>query len=83
MAGIDKGGDAWYTPSRVRCFMAKDAMGKLREADTLDKEATKIKQKDPVSAVALQELARGKRRAAIKQLKRRPKRRGNSKKVVL
>lgn len=54
--------------------MARDAIGKLAEADELNKTATRIRKKDPASAVDLDNLARGKRRSAIKQLRRRPRR---------
>jgi len=60
--------------------MARDAFGKLREADTLNKEAAKIKKRDPVSAVALDSLATAKRKSAIKQLRRKP---GSSKRRAI
>lgn len=53
--------------------MARDAMGKLSEADELDKIATKITKRDPVSARKMQNLARTKRGQAIRQMQRRPK----------
>jgi len=56
--------------------MARTAIGKLDEADELDKKAKAIgKMGDTVSERELKELARGKRRTAIKQLKRKPRRR--------
>lgn len=54
--------------------MSRTAMGKLGEADELNKTATKIRKRDPESARALDDLARGKRKSAIRQMKRRPKR---------
>ena len=53
--------------------MARDALGKLREADELNKTATKIRKKDPASAAELDVLARGKRKSAIKQLRTKPR----------
>lgn len=58
--------------------MARDAMGKLAEADELDKTAARIIKKDPLSARELKVLARGKRRSAIKQLRTRPKRKAEA-----
>jgi len=55
--------------------MARDAMGKLAEADQLNKTATKIKKRDPVNALKLDSLASKKRASAIRQMTRRPKRR--------
>lgn len=55
--------------------MGKSAESKLERADYLNKTATKIRKKDPESARSLDELARSSRKSAIKQLKRRPKRR--------
>lgn len=52
--------------------MARDALGKLSEASTLNKEADKLRKRDPGSALALDTLATAKRRAAIKQMRRRP-----------
>lgn len=63
--------------------MARDALGKLQEASVLDKEAAKLKAKDPVSASELQNLARLKRKSAIKQMRRRPKRRKSADRTVL
>jgi len=63
--------------------MSRTALGKLSEADELNKTATKIRKRDPESARDLDSLARAKRRSAIKQLKRRPKRRVNSSRAVL
>lgn len=53
--------------------MSKSALGKLAEADDLNKTATKIMKRDPESARQLNDLARMKRKSAIKQLRRRPK----------
>lgn len=54
--------------------MGKNAQSKLAEADSLDSTATKIAKRDPESSRELKELARAKRKSAIKQMKRRPKR---------
>ena len=54
--------------------MGKSALSKLSEADDLNKTATKIRKRDPENARSLDELARSKRRSAIRQMKRRPKR---------
>ena len=55
--------------------MGRTATSKLERANFLDKEAAKLKTKDPESADKLKELARTERRKAIKQMKRRPKKR--------
>jgi len=53
--------------------MGKTATSKLAEADSLDATASKITKKDPESSRELHELARAKRKSAIKQLKRKPR----------
>ena len=58
--------------------MARDALGKLGEADELDKIAAKLIKKDAASARDLKSLARGKRKSAIKQLRRKPSGRKSS-----
>ncbi len=55
--------------------MGRTATSKLERANFLDKEATKLKTKDPESADMLKDLARKERRKAIQQMKRRPKKR--------
>ncbi|MBA7543377.1 hypothetical protein ES705_35708 [subsurface metagenome] len=55
--------------------MGRTATSKLERANFLDKEAAKLKQKDPESADKLKELARVERRKAIRQMKARPKKR--------
>ncbi len=55
--------------------MARDAMGKIREARELDKMADGLRKRDPSSATQFDNLAHGKRRSAIKQMKGAPKRR--------
>ncbi|MBA7537125.1 hypothetical protein ES705_29392 [subsurface metagenome] len=55
--------------------MGRTATSKLERANFLDKEATKLKTKDPESADMLKNLARVERRKAIKQMKRRPRKR--------
>jgi len=54
-------------------MMARSAMGKLDEADDLNKKAAKIRKRDPESARDLDSLARTKRRSAIKQMRTRPR----------
>ena len=56
--------------------MGKSAMSKFLEADELDKQAQKIVKRDPESCRQIKELARKKRRSAIRQMNRRPKKRG-------
>ena len=63
--------------------MSRTALGKLGEADELNKTATRIRKRDPESARSLDDLARTKRRSAIKQLKRRPKRWVSSSRTVI
>lgn len=53
--------------------MGRTAESKLERADFLNKTATKIRKKDAESARALDDLARVQRKAAIKQLKTKPK----------
>lgn len=53
--------------------MSRTAMGKLEEADDLNKTASRIRKRDPESARDLDALARTKRRSAIRQMRRRPK----------
>lgn len=61
--------------------MGRSAMSKLQEADTLTQQAGRLIKSDPESSRELKELARAKRRSAIKQMKRRPK--PNKHRVVL
>lgn len=63
--------------------MGRSADSKLTQADDLDKRAAKLKQADPESSRELKELARRQRKAAIKQLKHRPKKRQSSSRTVL
>jgi len=53
--------------------MGRTATSKLERANFLDKEAIKLKTKDPEASDSLKSLARTERRKAIKQMKRRPK----------
>lgn len=62
--------------------MGRNAMSKLAEADDLNKTATRIRKRDPDNARALDDLAHSKRRSAIRQMKRRPKR-GKSTRLTL
>ena len=55
--------------------MGRTATSKLERANYLDKEATKLSKRDPESADMLKTLARIERRKAIKQMKRRPRKR--------
>lgn len=57
-------------------------MSKLAEADDLDNRAGKIAKRDADSSRELRELARVKRKSAIKQMKRRPKAKARSKVVL-
>lgn len=59
--------------------MGKTAMSKFAEAKELDKQADGLRKRDPESAIAMDALAHGKRKSAIKQLKRRPGKRGSRK----
>lgn len=54
--------------------MGRSALSKLADADDLNKSATRIRKRDPENARALDDLARSKRKSAIKQMRRRPKR---------
>lgn len=62
--------------------MGRSAMSKLAEADDLDSRAGKIAKRDADSARELRDLARVKRKSAIKQMKRRPKTKARSKVVL-
>jgi len=56
--------------------MGKTAMSKLEEARQLDSEAAKLTKGDPESSRSLRDLARTKRKAAIRQMRsKRPSRR--------
>ena len=55
--------------------MARDAMGKVREARELDRIADGLRKRDPGSASAFSGLAIKKRKSAIKQMRGAPKRR--------
>lgn len=55
--------------------MGKSSMSKLNDADELNRMAAKLTKSDPESSHELKELARAKRRQAIRQMKRRPKKR--------
>ncbi|MCK4819695.1 hypothetical protein KA005_28270 [bacterium] len=63
--------------------MARDAMGKLSEADELNKTAARIRKRDPVNARKLDNLAGRKRNSAIRQMSRSPKRRKSSRRITL
>jgi hypothetical protein len=62
--------------------MGRDAMSKFSEAKELDKQADALRKRDPGAAVSMDNLARRKRRQAIRQMNRRPKRSGGNKLVV-
>ena len=62
--------------------MGKSAESKLERADFLNATASKIRKKDAESARELDELARTTRKSAIRQLKRRPKRKSTSGLVI-
>ena len=63
--------------------MGRTARSKLDEARQLDKDADALKKRDPEAASLMDGLARTKRRSAIRQMKRRPKRKGSGSRVVL
>ncbi|KKL72561.1 hypothetical protein LCGC14_2083680 [marine sediment metagenome] len=63
--------------------MGRSAESKLDRADSFNKTAAKIRKKDPESARELDVLARVQRRSAIKQLKRRPKRKSKKTRLVI
>lgn len=74
---------SWCALGRNLAIVLEDTMGrsaieKLREATEIDKQADKLRKRDASSAAALDGLARQKRASAIRQMKRRPKRRAVS-----
>jgi len=62
--------------------MGRTASSKLSEARQMDKDADALRKRDPEAAIALDGIARAKRRSAIRQMKRRPKRRATSREVL-
>ena len=62
--------------------MGRTARSKLDEARQLDKDADTLKKRDPEAASLMDGLARAKRRSAIRQMKRRPKRKASSRQVL-
>lgn len=63
--------------------MGRDAMSKFEEAKILDKQADGLRKRDPVAAVQMDNLARHKRRAAIKQMRRKPGKKGRKSSQVV
>lgn len=57
--------------------MGRDAMSKFAEAKELDKQADGLRKRDPGAAVSMDNLARAKRRSAIKQMRRKPGKQGS------
>ncbi len=55
--------------------MGRTATSKLERANYLDKEATNLLKRDPEASRMLKDMAHAERRKAIKQMKRRPKKR--------
>jgi len=53
--------------------MGRTATSKLERANFIDQEAAKLLKRDPESSRMLRDLARIERRKAIRQMKRRPK----------
>ena len=53
--------------------MGRTATSKLERASFLDKEAGKLTKRDPEASGLLRDMARQERRKAIRQMKRRPK----------
>ena len=58
--------------------MARDALGRLKEAKELDRMARDMARSDPGNSKRLHDAARAKRTSAVKQLTRRPKKRTNA-----
>lgn len=56
--------------------MGRDAMSKLVEARELDKEADRLRKRDPVIAQRFDRLAHAKRESAARQMRRRPGKKG-------
>jgi hypothetical protein len=56
--------------------MGRDAISKLIEAKELDKLADGIRKRDPVNASRMDAAAKRKRASAVKQLARRPGKKG-------
>ena len=56
--------------------MGRSADSKFAEADDLDKRATNVQKRDPESSRQMHDLARSKRKSAIRQMRRRPGRKG-------
>lgn len=63
--------------------MARDALGKLREADAIHAIAVKIAKRDPGGAAALEGISARKVRQAVRQLRTRPRRKGAGVRVVI
>lgn len=51
----------------------RTALEKLKQASELDKLADGLKKRDPSTSTAIQDEANKKRKAAVKQMKKRPK----------
>jgi len=62
--------------------VARDALGKLAEAKQLDALADGLRKRDPAAAAQLDNAAKAKRRSGIKQLRRRPKKKGSIPRVL-
>ena len=57
--------------------MGRTATSKLERAGFLDNEASKLVKRDPEASGMLRDMARLERRKAIRQMKRRPKKRAS------
>jgi hypothetical protein len=55
--------------------MGRTATSKLERANYLDKEATSLLKRDPEASRMLKDMAHSERRKAIRQMKRRPRKR--------
>jgi len=51
----------------------RTALDKLKQASELDKLADGLKKRDPSTSSAIQDEANKKRKSAVKQMKKRPK----------
>lgn len=58
--------------------MARDALGKLQEADEISKIASRIRKRDAIAARKLDNVAHKKRESAIRQFGRKPKKRSTT-----
>lgn len=62
--------------------MARDAMGKIREASELDKKADGLRKRDAQAASQFDMLAHKKRMSAIKQMRGAPRKKRGDKLTI-